>query len=81
LQAIEDRQILRILQRQKEIGFEIFTDGKFRRSNFMSDFTDAVEGFDFDDAYRSGSGRSHLAQASSSETVRVRSDHSGDSDL
>jgi 5-methyltetrahydropteroyltriglutamate--homocysteine methyltransferase len=50
LQAIEDRQILRILQRQKEIGFDIFTDGEFRRTNFMSDFTDAVEGFDFGDA-------------------------------
>jgi len=46
LQALEDREILRVLQRQKEIGFEIFTDGEFRRTNFMSDFTDAVEGFD-----------------------------------
>jgi 5-methyltetrahydropteroyltriglutamate--homocysteine methyltransferase len=50
LQAIEDRHILRVLQRQKEIGFEVFTDGELRRTNFMSDFTDAVEGFDFGDA-------------------------------
>lgn len=50
LQSIEDRHILRVLQRQKEIGFDIFTDGEFRRTNFMSDFTDAVEGFDFGDA-------------------------------
>ena len=50
LQATEDRHILRILNRQKELGFEVFTDGEFRRTNFMSDFTDAVEGFDFDDA-------------------------------
>ncbi len=47
LQEIEDRQILRVLERQKEIGLDIFTDGEFRRTNFMSDFTDAVEGFDF----------------------------------
>ncbi len=47
LQALEDRHILRILQRQKEIGFQVFTDGELRRSNFMSDFTDAVDGFDF----------------------------------
>lgn len=47
LQALEDRHILRVLQRQKEIGFEVFTDGELRRTNFMSDFTDAVEGFDF----------------------------------
>jgi 5-methyltetrahydropteroyltriglutamate--homocysteine methyltransferase len=50
LREIEDRQILRILNRQKEIGLDAFTDGEFRRTNFMSDFTDAVEGFDFGDA-------------------------------
>ena len=50
LEAIEDRDILRVLERQKEIGFDIFTDGELRRTNFMSDFTDAVEGFDFGDA-------------------------------
>jgi 5-methyltetrahydropteroyltriglutamate--homocysteine methyltransferase len=50
LQALEDRHILRILQRQKEIGFEVFTDGELRRTNFMSDFTEAVDGFDFGDA-------------------------------
>jgi 5-methyltetrahydropteroyltriglutamate--homocysteine methyltransferase len=52
LHALEDRHILRILQKQKELGFEIFTDGELRRRNFMSDFTDAVEGFDLGDAVR-----------------------------
>ena len=47
LRAIEDEAILRVLAKQKELGFELFTDGEFRRSNFMGDFTDAVEGFDF----------------------------------
>ncbi len=50
LRAIEDRDIERVLAKQKELGFEIFTDGEFRRRNFMSDFTDAVEGFDLGDA-------------------------------
>jgi len=50
LRALEDRHILRVLAKQKEIGFQIFTDGELRRRNFMSDFTDAVEGFDFSDA-------------------------------
>ena len=50
LRTIEDRHILRVLAMQKELGFEIFTDGELRRRNFMSDFTDAVEGFDFGDA-------------------------------
>jgi 5-methyltetrahydropteroyltriglutamate--homocysteine methyltransferase len=46
LRALEDQHILRLLAKQKELGFEIFTDGEVRRRNFMSDFTDAVEGFD-----------------------------------
>ncbi|HXQ25400.1 MAG TPA: cobalamin-independent methionine synthase II family protein [Candidatus Acidoferrales bacterium] len=49
LRGAEDQAILRVLAKQKELGFEIFTDGEFRRSNFMGDFTDAVEGFDFGD--------------------------------
>ena len=47
LREIEDRAILRVLAKQKELGFEVFTDGEFRRSNFMGDFTEAVEGIDF----------------------------------
>jgi len=50
LRALEDRHIQRVLDKQKELGFEIFTDGELRRSNFMSDLWDAVEGFDFGDA-------------------------------
>jgi 5-methyltetrahydropteroyltriglutamate--homocysteine methyltransferase len=46
LREIEDQHILRILAKQKELGFDAATDGEFRRRNFMSDFTDAVEGFD-----------------------------------
>jgi 5-methyltetrahydropteroyltriglutamate--homocysteine methyltransferase len=49
LRSLEDQHILRVLAKQKEIGFEVFTDGEFRRRNFMSDFTDAVEGFDLGD--------------------------------
>jgi methionine synthase II (cobalamin-independent) len=52
LRALEDRNILRVLNKQKELGFEVFTDGELRRRNFMSDFTDAVEGFDMGDAVR-----------------------------
>ena len=58
LRKLEDQHILRVLEKQKELGFEIATDGEFRRRNFMSDFTDAVEGFDLADAvgrsWRSG---------------------------
>jgi 5-methyltetrahydropteroyltriglutamate--homocysteine methyltransferase len=50
VRALEDRHISRVLAKQQELGFDVFTDGELRRKNFMSDFTEAVEGFDFGDA-------------------------------
>ncbi len=49
LRALEDEHILQVLGKQKELGFEIFSDGELRRQNFMSDFTDAVECLDLGD--------------------------------
>ena len=46
LRAMEDKHIVKALERQKDLGFKIFTDGELRRNNFMSDFNDAVEGID-----------------------------------
>ena len=46
LRAIEDRHILRVLQRQQDLGFKIFTDGELRRRGFMSDFYESVDGLD-----------------------------------
>lgn len=62
VRAIEDRQIVRILEKQKDIGLDVFTDGEFRRSNFMSDFTDAVEGFDFGDSVQRKWNHQQIAQ-------------------
>jgi 5-methyltetrahydropteroyltriglutamate--homocysteine methyltransferase len=50
LRGLEDKHVLRVLAKQKELGLDVFTDGELRRRNFMSDFTDAVEGFDFSGA-------------------------------
>jgi 5-methyltetrahydropteroyltriglutamate--homocysteine methyltransferase len=50
VRALEDAHIQRVLSRQKDLGFQVFTDGETRRRNFMSDFTDAVAGFDLADA-------------------------------
>jgi 5-methyltetrahydropteroyltriglutamate--homocysteine methyltransferase len=53
LRALEDREILRVLAKQHELGYRLFTDGELRRSTFMSDFMDAVDGLDFgEDANR-----------------------------
>jgi len=46
MQSVEDACILELLSREKDAGIQIFTDGEFRRRNFMSDFVDSVEGVD-----------------------------------
>src|SRR6267142_156419 len=62
LRALEDKHIQGVLQRQKDLGFKIFTDGELRRLNFMSDFNEAVEGLDESDnllrSWQAGSGGS-----------------------
>jgi 5-methyltetrahydropteroyltriglutamate--homocysteine methyltransferase len=45
LHAIEDRHILRLLEKQREAGCAIFTDGELRRRIFSGILADAVEGF------------------------------------
>jgi 5-methyltetrahydropteroyltriglutamate--homocysteine methyltransferase len=51
LRAIEDREILRVLAKQRDLGLGIFTDGEFRREGFMSDLVEAVDGFSTGDAH------------------------------
>ena len=46
LTLLEDRHILHVLDRQKRAGFRIFTDGELRRTGFMGDFFESVEGLD-----------------------------------
>jgi 5-methyltetrahydropteroyltriglutamate--homocysteine methyltransferase len=50
LKTIEDEHIVRVLARQKDLGFDIFTDGEFRRRGFMSDFYESIDGLDHDGA-------------------------------
>jgi 5-methyltetrahydropteroyltriglutamate--homocysteine methyltransferase len=50
LKALEDQQILRVLGRQRDLGFKIFSDGEFRRRGFMSDFHESVSGLDMEGA-------------------------------
>jgi 5-methyltetrahydropteroyltriglutamate--homocysteine methyltransferase len=45
LTEVEDAAILEVLERQRQAGLEIFTDGEFRRSSWITDMADAVEGF------------------------------------
>jgi 5-methyltetrahydropteroyltriglutamate--homocysteine methyltransferase len=68
LKSLEDRHILRVLQKQQELGFDIFTDGELRRRTFMSDFNEATAGWDEEDSIqRTWAGGS----ASGASTMRV----------
>jgi 5-methyltetrahydropteroyltriglutamate--homocysteine methyltransferase len=66
IRQIEDQCIVEAIRYQKGIGLDVLTDGELRRRNFMSDFVDAVEGFDTGQAVaRSWSGQGTLGSASS----------------
>ena len=44
LKAVEDEAILGALQRQRDVGMSVYTDGEFRRSGFQNDLTESLEG-------------------------------------
>jgi 5-methyltetrahydropteroyltriglutamate--homocysteine methyltransferase len=44
LREIEDRSILTALELQKSAGIDVYTDGEYRRGNFMADFTNNLDG-------------------------------------
>ena len=60
LTAVEDRCILDALKRQQEVGLKIFTDGELRRTSFMGDFYESVDGldpeYDVDRTWKGGAG-------------------------
>ena len=37
LRKAEDEAILEVLQMQKDVGIEVFTDGEFRRQSYTTD--------------------------------------------
>jgi len=44
LREMENRSILKALELQKAVGVDVFTDGEYRRGNFMADFTNTLDG-------------------------------------
>jgi 5-methyltetrahydropteroyltriglutamate--homocysteine methyltransferase len=62
IREIEDRHILRVLDKQKQFGFKVFTDGELRRSGFMSDFTDAITGMGTQIVQRTWHGQDEMEQ-------------------
>src|ERR1700736_5370621 len=45
LRALEDHAISGALQRQREIGLDVLSDGEMRRGSWLTDMADAVDGF------------------------------------
>src|SRR5579871_3106037 len=45
LRAIEDRAILGVLDKQRQLGLDVVTDGEMRRGSWLTDMAEAVEGF------------------------------------
>jgi 5-methyltetrahydropteroyltriglutamate--homocysteine methyltransferase len=45
LREIEDREILRVLELQKQVGLGVVSDGEYRRGGWASDFQDAMDGY------------------------------------
>ena len=45
LRQVEDREVLRVLDMQKQVGIDIYSDGEFRRGGWASDFQEAVGGY------------------------------------
>jgi 5-methyltetrahydropteroyltriglutamate--homocysteine methyltransferase len=45
LREVEDREILRLLEMQKQVGIDVYSDGELRRGGWASDFQEAVEGY------------------------------------
>jgi 5-methyltetrahydropteroyltriglutamate--homocysteine methyltransferase len=45
LRRLEDMAILEVLELQKLVGVDVFSDGEFRRGSWSGDFADTVEGY------------------------------------
>ena len=72
LREIEDAEILKLLERQRALGFRILTDGELRRHGFMSDFYDSVDGLDNDGSVaREWKGQSVSTGGTTANQVRL----------
>lgn len=45
LRAAEDNAVLEVLEKQRQLGLGILSDGEMRRGSWLTDMADAVEGF------------------------------------
>lgn len=72
LREIEDRVIRQALQRQRDIGIGILSDGELRRGSWLSDMAEAVDGFVPDRVILDWKGPGAGSEASNAKVVAGR---------
>ena len=72
LKSVEDRVILGVLEGQRKVGMEIYTDGELRRGSWLTDMADAVEGFVPDKVILTWKGPGGGAEGSSAKVVGAK---------
>jgi 5-methyltetrahydropteroyltriglutamate--homocysteine methyltransferase len=45
LRELEDAEILKVLDMQRQVGIDVFSDGEYRRGGWASDFQEAMQGY------------------------------------
>ncbi|HLR69496.1 MAG TPA: 5-methyltetrahydropteroyltriglutamate--homocysteine S-methyltransferase [Virgibacillus sp.] len=68
LREIEDREIIRIIEKQKEVGLTAITDGEFRRAWWHFDFLEELQGVE---GYWSNSGIQFQQTQTKSRAIKV----------
>ena len=68
LREIEDKEIIRIIEKQKETGIKTITDGEFRRAWWHFDFLEALVGVE---GFWSGSGIQFQQTQTKSRAIKV----------
>jgi len=70
LRQVEDTEIARIVEKQKEVGLEAVTDGEFRRAWWHFDFLENLVGVD---GYWAGNGIQFQQKQTKSRAIKVTS--------
>ncbi|UPO88625.1 5-methyltetrahydropteroyltriglutamate--homocysteine S-methyltransferase [Niallia sp. Man26] len=70
LREIEDTEIARIVEKQKEVGLQAVTDGEFRRAWWHFDFLEDLQGVT---GYQAGSGIQFKQKQTKSRSIKVTS--------
>lgn len=72
LREIEDASISKVLDLQRQIGLDVFTDGEYRRDSWLFNISEAVEGFVPDHVVIEWRGPGAVPEGSAGKVVGAR---------